>query len=418
MSLDQSEDHKRNTTTNLHSAFPETKRIRLDNDANAIAVETTINGNNLNTKNNIYDGGKHQYAKFIEHRPNSLFSANRSAHLSLSKSITKVSLPLPTEERSKQNEYHPVLVSGEKESETVHDNGKENTDPVTIIPNQSDRVVIKDFNIGKQSITADEEPQSQVCTHTQIIEGQQNQKSSIEKVQQEKTVIGVVELSESEESETEEVEVTRSTLLNPSVTYPHARHFCGVHPFDKNYQTHSKSIHVVTQRKNQNEIYCSLCFCYICDAPAAECTDWTSGEGHCNATDGNVTWENLRKKRRLERNNSNGIGREQDKEVVEVEEDFGEFEEGFDHRHNDSIAMENARDQVREKSKKDLRITDILSENLNKINLNNIEDNTSLGGAKAAYESTPNPSSSLSNKTTLSQNVIKNKMEGDIPQRK
>lgn len=47
-----------------------------------------------------------------------------------------------------------------------------------------------------------------------------------------------------------------------------------------------------------NSECCDLCYCYVCDKPASECSQWTvvMGKGsHCNATNATVYWQNQRK---------------------------------------------------------------------------------------------------------------------------
>ncbi|XP_016485083.1 RPM1 interacting protein 13-like isoform X1 [Nicotiana tabacum] len=59
--------------------------------------------------------------------------------------------------------------------------------------------------------------------------------------------------------------------------YPHSRHVCVKHPFDK----------------TPHENYCEWCYCYVCDV-AAPCKYWTGVSAHCHAMD-NEAWKNQRK---------------------------------------------------------------------------------------------------------------------------
>ncbi|XP_042474992.1 serine/threonine-protein phosphatase 4 regulatory subunit 2-like [Macadamia integrifolia] len=62
------------------------------------------------------------------------------------------------------------------------------------------------------------------------------------------------------------------------VDFPHSRHLCAKFPF----------------YKTPHEDYCEQCYCYVCDS-AAPCKYWKSPGGHCNATDHDEWWENLRR---------------------------------------------------------------------------------------------------------------------------
>ncbi|KAF5810115.1 hypothetical protein HanRHA438_Chr04g0175241 [Helianthus annuus] len=59
--------------------------------------------------------------------------------------------------------------------------------------------------------------------------------------------------------------------------YPHSRHLCVKHPFEK----------------TSHESYCKLCYCFVCDV-AAPCKLWSGVSGHCHAID-NEGWKAARK---------------------------------------------------------------------------------------------------------------------------
>nr|XP_010919931.2 uncharacterized protein LOC105043904 [Elaeis guineensis] len=63
--------------------------------------------------------------------------------------------------------------------------------------------------------------------------------------------------------------------------YPHSRHLCTEYPF-------SKSSH---------ETCCFKCYCYVCDV-AAPCMFWKGPNGHCNASDQDKSWKEMRKVQR------------------------------------------------------------------------------------------------------------------------
>ncbi|KAJ8554227.1 hypothetical protein K7X08_024905 [Anisodus acutangulus] len=58
--------------------------------------------------------------------------------------------------------------------------------------------------------------------------------------------------------------------------FPHPRHACAKHPFEK-------TLH---------HIHCEMCYCYVCDV-AAPCKSWTGALGHCHALN-NEAWKTLR----------------------------------------------------------------------------------------------------------------------------
>lgn len=60
--------------------------------------------------------------------------------------------------------------------------------------------------------------------------------------------------------------------------YPHSRHLCVKFPFDT----------------TSHEIYCELCYCYVCDL-AAPCIFWTEPEpAHCHAAEHIGDWKSKR----------------------------------------------------------------------------------------------------------------------------
>ena len=76
----------------------------------------------------------------------------------------------------------------------------------------------------------------------------------------------------------DEVEITGVKNDNSLAAFAHARHDCTVHCFSKTLfdKTHANT--------------CALCYCYVCDTPASECSDWGKPdsahlfrEKHCHA---------------------------------------------------------------------------------------------------------------------------------------
>jgi len=72
--------------------------------------------------------------------------------------------------------------------------------------------------------------------------------------------------------EDDEVQVLYSTVINPSIIYPHPRHLCGVYPFSK------------AHNHEENQRFCSKCYCSVCDVIASSCSAWIGEQGHCNRT--------------------------------------------------------------------------------------------------------------------------------------
>nr|XP_043618396.1 uncharacterized protein LOC122590126 [Erigeron canadensis] len=58
--------------------------------------------------------------------------------------------------------------------------------------------------------------------------------------------------------------------------YPHSRHLCVKHPF----------------QKTPHESYCNMCYCFVCDV-SAPCKSWNGYNGHCHAID-NEGWKLVR----------------------------------------------------------------------------------------------------------------------------
>ena len=76
----------------------------------------------------------------------------------------------------------------------------------------------------------------------------------------------------------EEVEIVGSKGDNPLIDFPHLREHCLCHPF----------------AKTDHAAFCKMCFCYVCDKPASECTDWTDQQ-HCEAISSVQAWKDARR---------------------------------------------------------------------------------------------------------------------------
>ena len=91
-------------------------------------------------------------------------------------------------------------------------------------------------------------------------------------------------VSSTKASSPQEVEITTSNVTNPTISYPHPRHLCGVHPFSPQHPM----THILT---------CPQCYCYVCDLPVGQCTSWK--EDHCHACGDDDSWMKKRKDQKV-----------------------------------------------------------------------------------------------------------------------
>jgi hypothetical protein len=98
----------------------------------------------------------------------------------------------------------------------------------------------------------------------------------------------------------DEIQITASTLTAPNIVYPHHRSSCGVHPFS----TNSSSNSCIHSSDYNNDKFCPNCFCLVCDVPASRCSEWSNNTNdpsvgpHCHAHHGDAKWINLIKTKR------------------------------------------------------------------------------------------------------------------------
>jgi len=90
----------------------------------------------------------------------------------------------------------------------------------------------------------------------------------------------------SEDMEDNDIQILHSTLSNPLMSYPHSRHSCAVHPFS------------IDGKGRSNHVFCSNCYCFVCDDLASKCSRWKGRDGHCNAHDKAERWAEKRAKRK------------------------------------------------------------------------------------------------------------------------
>lgn len=103
------------------------------------------------------------------------------------------------------------------------------------------------------------------------------------------------------------VSVDLENSVQPLRDWPHPRHLCTVYPL-KTDSSHSLYLLVriitiiviilllyIALLFTQ---YCPLCFCYLCDAPVKECSDW---EKHCE-TDGSEASTKMRRQLAIQSN--------------------------------------------------------------------------------------------------------------------
>ncbi|XP_042503371.1 uncharacterized protein LOC122080630 isoform X2 [Macadamia integrifolia] len=87
-------------------------------------------------------------------------------------------------------------------------------------------------------------------------------------------------LSLKDDDDAEELAVTGQRGQVACLDYPHSRHLCAKFPFDR----------------TPREDYCEQCYCYVCDI-IAPCKFWKKPVGgHCDATEHDELWKNLRDK--------------------------------------------------------------------------------------------------------------------------
>lgn len=71
---------------------------------------------------------------------------------------------------------------------------------------------------------------------------------------------------------------------------PHARADCPLRPF---------AAGAAKRTIGTNESACAHCWCYVCQHPVADCSQWTSLDttrpAHCNAHGGNVIWKRMKR---------------------------------------------------------------------------------------------------------------------------
>lgn len=77
----------------------------------------------------------------------------------------------------------------------------------------------------------------------------------------------------------EDSDVTFLRTVNETQLYPHARNNCLEHRFEYD------------RKDSCNEEHCSKCFCYVCDKPVAECSQWKE---HCHVTGQSASGKHLR----------------------------------------------------------------------------------------------------------------------------
>merc|ERR1712150_185461 len=100
--------------------------------------------------------------------------------------------------------------------------------------------------------------------------------------------------SKKKDTEDEIVAVGRSNVQR----FPHLRQHCTEYPFTIDVKTTHKT------NLEKNKKCCTLCFCYVCDAPTADCINWKK---HCLASDKGkegVKWKKMKEVQK-KKNDSN-----------------------------------------------------------------------------------------------------------------
>ena len=234
--------------------------------------------------------------------------------------------------------------------------------------------------------------------------------------------------------------VAKSNVTNANIDYAHMHHSCGMHKFVFDAQIHGYP--------NDNERYCEKCYCFVCDAPASECKEWSGGggnyEAHCHSHDKDKTWVGMREATLRARG------------ITKKPEDHGEVtmvppsnpyqrhsynpyqsnpqmmtaaQGGMHHEqltsliHNEFLARlaedggnEAAREQQRHertKEKKDMRITEVLSDNFRKCV--SLRENAATTDPQITGKENNQGDGGLDPSSKPPARPPHQKMEGDIP---
>jgi len=246
-----------------------------------------------------------------------------------------------------------------------------------------------------------------------------------------------------EVNDDDDIQITSSTLTAPNVVFPHHRSLCGVHKFTP--------LSIIDNSDNAK--FCPKCFCLLCDVPASKCKDWESNKGnptvgpHCHAHNGDEKWTNILKAKRdaaattaaaaarppptrnpyqrpqqhasTSNNNSAYSSNHQQIEQLIHNEFLSRL--ATNDTNNNSINLGNKKEE-RLRSRKEMRIPEVLAENFQKAlkiheEANSAAANNSSASAAAAMVDLTSPAST-STTTGANSSTTTNtryKMEGDIP---
>jgi hypothetical protein len=105
-------------------------------------------------------------------------------------------------------------------------------------------------------------------------------------------------MKEADQDKEDEIAVVGTR--HPRVRLPHMRQHCTIHPFCVS-GTKILPPPLFFKRWQQNKAHCELCYCYVCDVPVRQCSEWW---GHCDATDTGperTSYQRLRKAKRLKK---------------------------------------------------------------------------------------------------------------------
>ncbi len=274
-----------------------------------------------------------------------------------------------------------------------------------------------------------------------------------------KSVAVVVNL---EDNDDDDIQITSSTLTAPNVVFPHHRYLCGVHKFTP--------LSIIDNSGNTK--FCPNCFCLVCDVRASECKEWESNTNnpavgpHCHAHNGDEKWINLLKAKRdaaaaasantssaaaaasrppLPRNpyhrrpqqnqqqttttsnaNNNSAYSSNHQQIENLI--HNEFLSRLANHNNNDANNNNGKDkEERIRSRKEMRIPEVLAENFQKaLKIHEEANNNSGGGGGGGSDATAmvdltspppamtgNPTDNTSNSSTTT--TTRYKMEGDIP---
>ena len=222
-------------------------------------------------------------------------------------------------------------------------------------PNKRQRVeheLVQDLSHEeKEGIVENENDNNAVINLIDNFTDESESPNEVEVISQSETILeNTMEMEENEDSE---INILKTNVINPNISFPHRREDCGVNSFFMILSQNETS-------DNMNEKYCEKCFCFVCDAPASSCTKWKND--HCHAFSKDQNW--------IKKKNEYSIKNGELHKIINVESPQ-EYPEVYD---IETIPNENV--EIRVLSKSHGSIIDVLSENFEKVLKTNEKEET------------------------------------------